>query len=130
MQLRTTIPATLHTLSTEPSRATTIATHPTESPQLVVSVTTTGSKRPPDVPMNNTEKKQKEDTSIYIEDDMDAEIEMKKLGKPSIDNYYSIYIRMYITIRTYIQLVYHSVYMLMVNHVAIHIIPQVIHLGQ
>ena len=39
------------------------------------------------VPVNNTEKKQKEDTSIYIEDNMDVEIEMKKLGKPSIDNY-------------------------------------------
>ena len=81
MQLRATIPATLRTLSTEPLRASTIAPHSTER---VVSVTTMGSKRPPDVPVNNTEKKQKEDTSIYIEDDMDAEIEMKKLGKPSI----------------------------------------------
>ena len=81
MQLRATIPATLRTLSMEPLRASTIAPHSTER---VVSVTTMGSKRPPDVPVNNTEKKQKEDTSIYIEDDMDAEIEMKKLGKPSI----------------------------------------------
>ena len=78
MQLRTTVPATLGTHSTGSSRATTA----TESPQPVVSATTTGSKRSPDVPLTSIQKKQKEDTSIYIEDDMDAEIEMKKLGKP------------------------------------------------